>query len=64
MELKLNAAEQAFLLKVLDTTLREIRVEVRRTTTPEYHDNLEAEAKLIRGLIDRVAALSGASASS
>jgi len=43
-------------LRLLDEALGDLRVEVRRTSTPEFHDKLLEEEELLRGLIERLRA--------
>ena len=56
MELQLSNPERQLVHRLLDEALRELRVEVRRTRTPDFHDRLLEEEKLLKGLIDRLAA--------
>jgi hypothetical protein len=52
--LTLDAQEKAYLESLLDSDLRETRVEVRRTDTPAFHDELHQRENLIRGLLERL----------
>jgi hypothetical protein len=54
MELKLSVPETALLTRVLDSALKELRVEVRRTDTRSVHDELEQDAECIRGILNRL----------
>jgi hypothetical protein len=52
--LLLSAAETEMVLHLLEATLRETRVEVHHTHTPDYHNHLVEREELIRGLIERL----------
>ena len=54
MQLTLSTEDQELLVRVVDRALRELRPEVRRTRTPDYHDALKAEEEQLRGLLDRL----------
>ena len=54
MQIELTEAEQELLTGVLERALRETRVEVRRTSTPDFHDELQVEEKTLAELLDRV----------
>jgi hypothetical protein len=56
MELQLSDTEQQLVLRLLDQALGNLRVEVRRTSTPEFHDKLLAEEELLKALIERLRA--------
>ena len=58
MQLDLDAAERDILLNILEHELREKRVEVRRTSTPDYHDQLKDEERVIEALTKRLRGLS------
>jgi hypothetical protein len=57
MQLDIDGNERDILLHILEYELREKRVEVRRTSTPDYHDQLKAEERVIASLMDRLRAL-------
>ncbi len=57
MQLELSSEERSVLERIVDSALGEMRVEVRRTTTPKYHDDLLAEAERVRNLLARIKAL-------
>jgi hypothetical protein len=57
MQLDLESAERDLLVHILEYELREKRVEVRRTSTPDYHDRLKDEEQAIGGLLERLRAL-------
>jgi hypothetical protein len=56
MDLQLSNPERQLVHRLLDEALRELRVEVRRTRTPDFHDKLLEEEELLKGLIERLAA--------
>jgi hypothetical protein len=58
VHLELSQDEFELLIRLLRTELGEKRVEVRRTTfSHELHDQLEAEASLIRGMLGKLSLL-------
>jgi hypothetical protein len=57
MQLELSAEERAVLERIVERALGETRVEVRRTTTPRYHDDLSAERERVKELLARIRAL-------
>lgn len=57
MELELSSEERAALERILEHALSEMRVEVRRTTTPKYHDDMLADEERVKALLARVKAL-------
>lgn len=59
MQLELSDAERDLLVQVLESAVKEMRVEVRRTSTPDYHDRLAAEEKTLEGLLERARGLGG-----
>ena len=56
MTVELWQEEAAVLEEILDHSLRELRVEVRRTSTPVDHDDLERREKRVRELLARLRA--------
>jgi hypothetical protein len=60
MKLELTPAERDLVLRILESVLAETRVEVRRTSTPKYHDALEEESQTIQSLVERLRSLGGA----
>ena len=56
MQVEISEAERALLIDVLDRALKETRVEVRRTSTPDFHDKLMAEEVALRDLLERMRA--------
>jgi hypothetical protein len=53
-ELPLNENERALLLDLVADALGDTRVEVHRTHTPDYRDDLQQRESLLRGLIDKL----------
>jgi hypothetical protein len=60
MEFKIDAEERELLLRLVEQALAETRVEIRRTSTPEFHDRLAAEQRMLEGLVRRLGATSSA----
>ena len=60
VQLELKPEDREFLIDVVDRALREVRVEVRRTSTPAYHDDLQKEEERLTSLLDRLQALAEA----
>ena len=54
MQLELTDEQAALLRELLDSALRELRVEVRRTETSTYHDELAAKEKRLREIIGQL----------
>ena len=54
MQIEINGAERQVLLKLAETALGELKAEVRRTSTKDYHDELVGEESTLSGLIDRL----------
>jgi hypothetical protein len=54
MRLDLSSEERDLLIRIVERALSDIRVEVRRTTTPEFHDRLQAEGMQLGGLLGRL----------
>jgi hypothetical protein len=52
--LVLNEREREELLRLLEQSLKDTRVEVHRTHTPGYRENVQLEEALLRGLLDKV----------
>jgi hypothetical protein len=59
MHLQISAEERDVLVTIVERALSETRVEVRRTTTPDFHDRLQVEEQQIRALLDRLRSLAG-----
>lgn len=59
MQLELSPEERSVLERIVERALSEMRVELRRTTTPRYHDDLQVEEKRAEALLDRIRGLEG-----
>lgn len=57
MQLELSAEDRALLERIVELALSEMRVEVRRTNTPKYHDELQVDEDRVRKLLERIKAL-------
>ena len=57
MQLELSAEDLDILEQIVERALSEMRVEVRRTTTPKYHDDLLAEEERVKDLLARIKSL-------
>ena len=51
MQVELTPDQAALLKKLADSALRDIKAEVRRTETREYHDELQREEAELEKLI-------------
>jgi hypothetical protein len=49
-----RADERELLSQLVSRALSETRVEVRRTSTPDFHDRLQREEKRLERLLDRL----------
>ena len=54
MPLELTDEETTVLSEVLESVLGELRVEVRRTQTRTYHDDLKHREALLEGLLEKL----------
>ncbi len=52
--LMLNEQERTELLQLLEHSLKETRVEVHRTHTPGYRENVQLEEQVLRNLLDKI----------
>jgi hypothetical protein len=59
MQLTLSAEDRKLLERLLEHALMDKRVEVRRTSTPRYHDDMAIEESRLQDLLGRVRALAG-----
>lgn len=57
MQLELSSADRDVLERIVEQALTEMRVEVRRTTTPKFHDELQAAQEHLKELLARIKAL-------
>jgi len=53
MQLEISSEERE-LIRLVEGALADTRVEVRRTSTPAFHDRLEAEERELAGLLTRL----------
>lgn len=56
LNLRMTDEERAYLANLVDTDLRETRVESRRTDTPDYQADLHHKEEMIRGLLAKLRA--------
>jgi hypothetical protein len=54
MQIEINEAERQVLLKLAETALGELKAEVRRTSTKDYHDELVVEESTLAEVIGRL----------
>ncbi len=54
MELSISPDEQRLLVQILERTLGDLRIEVRRTRAPSFRDPLQDEEKVVVGLLERL----------
>ena len=54
MQLEISPTEQALLVSLIEKAVAETRVEVRRTSTPDFHDGLVHDEEQLRGLLQRL----------
>ena len=57
MQLDLSTEDRAILEQIIERALSEMRVEVRRTSTPKYHDELLADEERVKQILERIKAL-------
>ena len=57
MQLELSPEDRAILERIVEVALSEMRVEVRRTSTRKYHDELQSDEDRVRQLLERIKAL-------
>ena len=60
MQVEISAEECALLVRLVEQALSDTRVEVRRTTTPDFHDRLRDEERHLDALLARLRRLAGA----
>jgi hypothetical protein len=53
-QLELTSEERALLLRLLDTEFRETHVELRRTRSTDFRQEVKKEEGLLRGLRDKL----------
>lgn len=54
MQLEISPEERELLIRLIEGAVADTRVEVRRTSTPAFHDRLEAEERELAGLLARL----------
>jgi hypothetical protein len=54
MQIDVGKKEQELLQELTTHALKELKVEIRRTSTYEYHDRLKEKQLLLEGLIARL----------
>jgi len=54
MRLEISGTERSALMELVEQALGDKRVEVRRTSTPSYHDQLLAEERKLIGLLEKL----------
>ena len=64
MSVELTQQERDLLTQLVDSALREIGPEIRRTMTYDYKDDLKKQRETLRRLRDRLAADTPAAATS
>jgi hypothetical protein len=62
IELKLSDQERQYLTDLLQSELKETRVEEHRTRTPSYREHILQREDVIRGLLAKLAAAESATA--
>jgi hypothetical protein len=50
----LSSDERDYLIRLLQSALREVRVEERHTDSPEYKSDVMKEENTIRGLLSKI----------
>ena len=58
MEFEIDAQERDVLVRLVEQALGDTRVEIRRTSTPDFHDRLQAEERVLGSLLRRLGATS------
>ena len=56
MQLDISAEERELLVRLVERALEDTRVEVRRTATPDFHDRLQAEERMLESVLGRLRA--------
>jgi hypothetical protein len=57
MELELSSEDRELLVRIVEKTVGDLRVEVRRTREPAFHDRLVGEEDRLKALLERLRAL-------
>jgi hypothetical protein len=58
MEFEIDAQERELLVRLVEQALGDTRVEIRRTSTPEFRDRLQAEELILTSVLRRLGATS------
>jgi hypothetical protein len=56
MEFEIDAQERELLVRLVEQALGDTRVEIRRTSTPEFRDRLQAEELILTSVLRRLGA--------
>lgn len=59
MQLELDGEDRELLIRVLERTIGETRVEVRRTSEPALHDQLVREEGRLKALLEQLRKANG-----
>jgi hypothetical protein len=59
MQLILSAEERSYLARLLETALKNHRVEEHRTRTPSYRENVLAEEKIMEQILAKLGISAG-----
>ena len=54
MQLDLSVTDRDLLERIVEQALSEMRVEVRRTSTPQFHDDLAKDEQRLKDLLARI----------
>jgi hypothetical protein len=57
MQLEISPEEKNMLVGLLEAALADIRVEVRRTRTPDFHDRLQRDEEQLETLLRKISSL-------
>ena len=57
MQFDISSEERELLERILTSALSDMRVEVRRTSTPRFHDELQADEERLKQLVEKIQAL-------
>jgi len=57
MQLDLSTVDRDLLERIIAQALSDMRVEVRRTSTPQYHDELAKDEQRLKELLERIRGL-------
>ena len=57
MQFDISSEERELLERILTSALSDMRVEVRRTSTPRFHDELQEDEERLKQLVEKIQAL-------